>query len=370
MTAKPTLVLQLGLGRTGRALVRHYLAHAEQYRQLRYIGVGDRAGLWVIPGGWPRSALEEAENFKDTGMPITRWRPDQFGAEAIPAREAYRPGLLWRLDELGIRRAIVIDATAPGANTAPLLSQLRRAGYDVVLASRAPLAGPQAEYDALTAPAKGRLRWEGPVAAAFPLAEILRRAAWSGRPVRAITAMPSAALGWVLATLAQGGRFSEAVGEAARRGLLHGDPRQDLNGHATARTALLLARAIGMRLEPGDLRVEGLLPAGFETLPVHEVWNRLPDLDRFFAERAWLAGERGRVLRYLAHIGPHTVHAELAEVPRETLAGQMGADETLFALYTDEGGERPVLVQGPGGDPASVAAAVFADIMSLLTTGS
>src|SRR5262249_60460270 len=131
MTARSASVVQLGLGRTGRALVRHYLANADRYRGLRYIGLGDRAGLWAIPRGWPRAALEEAVDFKNTGMPITRWRPDLFGAEAIPTQEAYAPGLLWRLDELGIRRAIVIDATAAAAHTAPLLAELRRAGYDV-----------------------------------------------------------------------------------------------------------------------------------------------------------------------------------------------------------------------------------------------
>ena len=204
MKSKPAFLLQLGLGQTGRALVRHHPARAAAYPHLRYLGLGDRHGLWIVPQGWDRAALEDAVDFKNCGMPITRWHPDVPAPEAVPAPDAFSPDLLWRLDELGLRRAIVIDATAPGSGTAALLALMRREGYDVVLANKAPLAGPQADYDALRAPAKGRLRWDSALGAPLPLGEALGRAAQGGEAVHAIVAMCSPALGWIMNAVGQG----------------------------------------------------------------------------------------------------------------------------------------------------------------------
>jgi homoserine dehydrogenase len=366
MKSKPVLLLQLGLGQTGRALVRHYLAHAAAYPTLRYLGLGDRHGLWIVPEGWNRAALEDAVDFKNYGMPITRWHPDVPAPEAVPAPDAFSPDLLWRLDELGLRRAIVIDATAPGSGTGPLLALLRREGYDVVLANKAPLAGSQAAYDALRAPAKGRLCWESALGAPLPLGEALHRAAHGGDMIQAIVAMCSPALGWIMNAVGRGRLFSEAVREAGSRGLLHGDLREHLSGQDTARTALLLARALGRRLEPGEVQLQSLLPTGFENAAPGEIWNRLGDLDRFFAERVWLAGERGHVLHYLAQIKPDGVTAGLEEMSQSTALGHLAGDESYFAFYTEHGGERPTQIQGRGAGPASTAAAVFADVVSLL----
>ena len=366
MKSKPVLLLQLGLGQTGRALVRHYLARAADYPNLRYVGLGDRHGLWIVPDGWNQAALEDAVDFKNYGMPITRWHPDMLAPEAVPAPDAFSPDLLWRLDELGLRRAIVIDATAPGSGTAALLALLRRQGYDVVLANKAPLAGAQADYDALRAPAKGRLRWESALGAPLPLSEALHRAAHGGDTIHAIVAMCSPALGWIMSAVSRGRLFSEAVREAGSRGLLHGDLREHLSGQDAARTALLLARALGRRLEPSAVQLQSLLPAGFEGAAPGEIWQRLGDLDRFFAERAWLAGERGHVLHYLVQIQPAGVTAGLEEVPQATPLGHLAGDESYFAFYTEYGGERPTQIQGRGAGPAATAAAVFADVVSLL----
>ena len=50
MKAKPVLLLQLGLGQVGRALVRHYLARATAYPNLRYLGLG-APEMAVLVGG-------------------------------------------------------------------------------------------------------------------------------------------------------------------------------------------------------------------------------------------------------------------------------------------------------------------------------
>jgi len=364
MKAKPTLLLQLGLGRVGRALVAQYLAHGDRYPALRYLGVGDSSGLWLIPDGWDAPALAEAADFKGSGMPLTRWHPDSTRAETVPAPDAYAPDLLWRLDELGVRRAIVVDATPPGSDTTPLLIELHRAGYDVVLANRAPLGGSQRDYDALTKAGKGRVRANAALGAALPLADALRHQS-GGDPIQTVIAALDPALNWILAAVQAGLRFSAAVGEAGRRGLLHRDWCEDLSGATSARVALLLARLGGLKGEPEAVCREALLPLGWETQAAGAVWERLGEYDSALAQQAWLAGEQGQVLRYLAVAGPDRVRAGLEGMPATGPFGRLAAENSLVALYR-AGDARPTLLGGPSATAATTAAAVFADVVSLL----
>ncbi len=364
MRAKPVLLLQLGLGRVGQALVTHYLAHGSRYPQLRYLGLGDHSGLWLIADGWGATTLSEAAEFKQSGMPLTRWHPEDAHGEAVPAPDAYAPDLLWRLDELGVRRAIVVDATPPSSNIAPLLIELHRAGYAVVLANRAPLTGAQGDYDALTKPGKGRIRLNAALGAGLSLADALCHAAAAGAPFQATVAALDPALGWIMAAVQHGVRFSEAVSEAGRRGLLHRDWREDLSGATSARLALLAARLAGRQLEPETVCRQALLPLGWETQPPGQVWARLAELDSSLAEQAWLAGERGQALRYLAATGPDRVSAGLEAVPIDSSFGRASAD-SLIALY-QAGAVQPILLAGPSATASTTAAAIFADVVSLL----
>ncbi|MDQ2807725.1 MAG: hypothetical protein M3Z04_12585 [Chloroflexota bacterium] len=364
MRAKPALLLQLGLGRVGRALVAHYLAHGDRYPALRYVGVGDSSGLWLMPDGWDAAALGDAATFKGSGMPLTRWHPDSTRAEAVPAPDAYAPDLLWRLDELGVRRAIVVDATPPGSDTTPLLIELHRAGYDVVLANRAPLAGSQRDYDALTKAGKGRVRANAALGAALPLADALRHQC-GGEPIQTIVAALDPALNWIVAAVQDGVRFSAAVEEAGRRDLLHRDWCEDLSGATSARLALLLARLSGYKGEPEAVCREALLPFGWEGQAAGAAWARLGELDSVLAEQVWLAGERGQVLRYLAQAAPGRVSAGLEALSAGGPFGRLEADSSLTALYR-AGDARPTLLGGPSATAATTAAAIFADVVSLL----
>jgi homoserine dehydrogenase len=362
---KPVLVLQLGLGRVGRALIGHYLARAGRYPNLRYVGVGDHGGLWLIPDGWDGASLAEAAAFKDSGMPVTRWCPEARGAEAVPSPDAYAPDLLWRLDEIGVRRAIVVDTTAPGSGTAPLLLELHRAGYDLVLANAAPLAGAQADWDAVMLRGRGRVRLEAALGGGLPLVEILRRAAVGGPAVGAITAALHPGLNSILAAVVRGARFSAAVGDAQASGLLHGDLTEDLGGRTVARQALILARLLGARLEPEAVEVASLLPESWAGVPPWTLMGRLHELDPLFADQAWRAGERGERWCYLAHAGAEGARTTLETQPLGGPFGRLRDDETLAAFYAP-GESRPALMQAPGPAAAATAAILFADIVSLL----
>ncbi|MGI8589144.1 MAG: hypothetical protein ACR2M0_15880 [Chloroflexia bacterium] len=355
-------IIQLGMGRVGRALIRRYLDHADAYPQISYIGIGDRSGLWLAPGGIGRASLAGAVEFKQEGMPLSRWMPALARTEFVPAPDSSSPDLLWRLDELGIRKAILVDATTPDSETAPLLIALHRAGYDVVPVNKAPLAGSLADYDALTGAGRGRTRIESALGAALPLAAALRRSARGGDRVRVLLAMGSPALNAILDAVSDGKRLSTAAADTRARGLLHSDPQEDLSGHDLARTTLILARLLGRRAEPTDLGCRPLLPHGFDTLPPGVLWERLPELDAFFAERAQKAARRNNVLRYLARIEPDGLSVGMDEIPVDTVAGRLEGSDTLYALYTEMSEGRPFVYQAPGQTHAMAAAAALAEI--------
>ncbi|HUS13728.1 MAG TPA: hypothetical protein VM536_01805, partial [Chloroflexia bacterium] len=287
-------------------------------------------------------------------------------AEVVPDREAYSSDLLWRLDELGFRRAILVDTTAPGSGTGPVLAGMRRAGCDVVLANREPLAGSGGTYDLLTRAGRGRLRWGATLPPGLPLQEAIRRATRGADRLRSIVCAPSGALGWILDALVRGSRFSTAVREAQLRGLLHSDPREDLSGRDARRLALLLARAAGWPLEADCLGSEGLVPDVADRLPPGIVLDHLTDLDTYYADRVRRAGKRGAVLRYVVRMGPHGGTAGLEELPSDDVCARALEGDTVFAFYTEHGGNHPVVLQGPAGGADATAASLFSDIVSLL----
>src|SRR5947207_14677367 len=153
---EPLPVIVLGLGNVGRELVRQLFAAQARFLWLRLIGLADRSGLWLVPGGFAPAAAAAALGHKAGGLPLSRWRPALPESEVIPGQEVYSPDLVWRLDELGVRRAVVVDLTA-AHDLYPVLLALRKAGHHLVLANKWPLVVPYGDYQALWRAGKGVL---------------------------------------------------------------------------------------------------------------------------------------------------------------------------------------------------------------------
>jgi homoserine dehydrogenase len=358
-------VIQLGLGNVGRELVRQIGAAQARYPWLRRTGIADRGGLWIGPDGLTPAAAEEAIAHKRTGMPLTRWRPDLLGAEVVPGGEAYSPDLVWRLDELGLRRTVVVDLTG-GQEMYPLLLALRKAGHHLVLANKWPLVVPYADYTALWRAGKGYLRHETTVGAALPVIRPLENLVATGDRIEEILACISGTMGFVTSAITAGLPFSAALGEAARRGYTEPDPRLDLGGVDARRKALILARKIGQTFDLEDVEVVSLVPPELEEVGLGEFWARLPDLDGSYAERVRAAAAKGQVLRYLAALGPdRKPWVGLAPVPHDSVFATTRGTESLFVFRTARYAEQPLVVRGQGAGGALTASGVLADILSV-----
>src|SRR4029079_12030645 len=119
-------------------------------------------------------------------------------------------------------------------------------------------------------------------------------------------------MSYLLGRIEEGVPLSHAVREAKERGFTEPDPREDLSGRDVARKVLILAREIGLEIEPHDVRVEGVLdivlderaasrsPALFSSDgSVEQFFEALPSLDVAFARRVAELAAQGKVLRFV-----------------------------------------------------------------------
>jgi len=129
---------------------------------------------------------------------------------------------------------------------------------------------------------------------------------------------------------------------------------------------LILAREIGLELEPEDVVVEGVLPREFmEKGDVEEFFESLPSLDASFAARMNELRAKGQTLRFVGTIenGRATVGLRVvdAEHPFRVIKG----GENALAFFTEHYHPKPMVIRGYGAGAEVTAAGVLADILSL-----
>jgi len=306
--------------------------------------------------------------------------------------------VLERLQRLPV--PILVDCTAASGMERLYKEALAR-GIHVVAANKKPLTIPWAEREELMLAAKRNHRayhYETTVGASLPVIDTLKNLVRTGDRVLLIEGSFSGTLGYLSNELSRGVPLSEAVATARDKGYTEPHPRDDLSGLDVARKALILARELGLDLELSDVKVDPFVP---------EELLREDSLDGFFAalERydstmaARIEGLRkeGKVLRYLATIGPAAIdsagdgRAPLdggsdGRAPLSTRAerfavrvGPVGIDlahpatrlkgsEAFIAFTTERYHDYPLIVQGAGAGGAVTAAGVLADILKVSQT--
>lgn len=366
---QPLRIIQLGFGNVGRALVSQVPAARERFPWLLLCGIADRSGLWLAPGGLSSEECKIALGHRESGSPLSAWRPASQDALFIPAGEVYSPALVTRLAILGLERTVVVDLTSSRELYSTLLA-LREAGHHLVLANKWPLTVPYDDYIKLWQAGDGtnRLGHETTVGAALPVIGPLEERVAVGDRVDEIVASVSGTLGFVTSSIMEGTPFSDALREAAARGYTEPDPRVDLAGVDAQRKALILARKIGQRLELADVQVDSLMPFALHDVSLERFWEELPGLNRQYAKRVAEAREKGQVLRYLAIIKPgERPWVGLKAVPADNVLASTRGTESLFMFRTALYNEQPLVVRGQGAGGALTASGVLGDILSVVS---
>jgi len=197
------------------------------------------------------------------------------------------------------------------------------------------------------------------VGAGLPVNHTVRDLIDSGDSILSISGIFSGTLSWLFLQFDGTVPFTDLVDQAWQQGLTEPDPRVDLAGKDVMRKLVILAREAGYDIEPDQVRVESLVPAGCEEGSVDHFFENGDVLNEQMVQRLEAAREMGLVLRYVARFD-----ANEAVRPEHPLAALLPCDN-VFAIESRWYRDNPLVIRGPGAGRDVTAGAIQSDINRL-----
>lgn len=360
------LLIQLGVGQVGTAVVSHVQRLARGWRQqfgmrIQYYAIADSSGF-AVPGPAGRTlptqllaSIGEAHKRRQSLSALPNGRPAGDWQDVLD--QAIQAG--GRPD-----RIIVVDC-AVGHGTTDLLLTARAAGAHVVLCNKDPLTRPYVQFRAFQGDGlRGSLHLSATVGAGLPIAGAVAAARASGDTVVELQAVASGSLGQLCSDMSQGATFADALESAIAAGYCEPDPRVDLSGHDVARKLLILARLAGYPAELADIEVESLIPSGAASLTREAFLAALPSWREHLRDRFTTARAAGCVLRYVGTMDARgRLLASLREIEHDDPLARGHGPENVFVLRTGRYQQHPLVIAGPGAGVAVTAGAVVGDML-------
>lgn len=210
------------------------------------------------------------------------------------------------------------------------------------------------------------VRYEATVGAGLPVIQTLQSMLATGDQITRIEGVMSGTLGFLCSQLEAGLTYSQAINEAFSAGFTEPDPRDDLSGFDVARKALILARTAGWPLEQKDLSIEALYDPSLVGISIDRFFLEMSKMDSTYVSRVQKAASKGKVLRYVATITPHSAKIGLKEVEKESALGALNGPANYFAFHSQRYQPVPLVISGPGAGIEVTAAGVFGDILGFI----
>src|SRR5437763_2230286 len=363
-TGREAKLTLLGLGQIGRELARQLIAQQPHLRRdlgidLKVVAVADRSGIRLDDKGFTPAALQRFAKQKASGARLF----ERGSPLTLHELESMMRSELWMLTSY---RPVLVDLTSE--ETAPLLQEALEHGFHVVCANKKPLAGPQIEFDRLMETAKERglsIRYEATAGAGLPVLDTIAKLQEAGDKIEMILGCFSGTLGYLMTALEDGVAFSEAVRKAWELGYTEPDPRDDLSGKDVARKALILARTLGYRAEPDEIKLEPLFHDDGSHSDARAFVDSLGALDDAYRERIERARRGGNVLRYVAKIRSRAISVGIEAVPATSPLAHLRGTDNQVAIYSKRYKTNPLVVTGPGAGAKVTAAGVLNDIVAI-----
>lgn len=272
-----------------------------------------------------------------------------------------------------LENLIAVDNTASKdfiKNYIPLVEN----GFDLVSSNKIGNTVDFAFYKELRAALKRNEKnylYETNVGAGLPLVDTIKLLHHSGENITRINGVFSGSLSYLFNNFSeQDKRFSEILQEAVDKGFTEPDPREDLSGNDVARKLLILARELDLENEFEDVHIENLIPEPLREGSAAEFLGRLSELDVQY-QQTKEAQEPGHVLRYVGVLAGDLskskgeLEVKLVSVSKDSSLGQVQGSDSIFEIYTESYGERPLVIQGAGAGAKVTARGVFGDILRL-----
>lgn len=304
-----------------------------------------------------------------TGVSLGTWKKDLENGEknVLDTVVAF-------LERADVTNKILVDCTA-SEKVAAVYKQLLSHGISVVCANKIANTGSLSQYNELRVAAKkgnAQFLYETNVGAGLPLLSTLQDLVATGDEIIKIEGIMSGTLSYIFNTFVGGTPFSEVVKKAKELGYTEPDPRIDLSGADVGRKLLILAREIGMQLEPETVMVESLVPKPLQgDMSIDSFFEKLPSFDNIFAkiqQQAQASGEKLAYMGVITTVGHTYPVARLIKIGREHPFYSLSGSDNIFAITTKRYNKTPLVIRGPGAGAGVTAAGVFADILKVTRT--
>ncbi len=296
-------------------------------------------------------------------VPLNRWR-DAVSATGESA-DLTRFAEHTHADHLP--HAIIIDCSSSNEIAARYPEWLAQ-GIHIVTPNKKANSGDFELYGRLQEARKqgsSHYLYEATVGAGLPVVQTLRDLRDTGDEIQRIEGILSGTLAYLFNVWDGSEPFSSVVRAAKSKGYTEPDPRDDLSGVDFARKLIILGREMGLRLELGDVQLEGLVPSALTSCGPDEFLERLPEFDAPMAQKLEAARSRNRVLRYVGSLDAATGKASvgLVELERSHTFANINLTDNVVRFLTRRYNENPLVVQGPGAGPEVTAGGIFADLL-------
>ncbi len=217
--------------------------------------------------------------------------------------------------------------------------------------------------------------YETNVGAGLPLIDTIKLLHLSGENITRIKGVFSGSLSYLFNTFSiENQKFSEILKEAIAKGYTEPDPREDLCGNDVGRKLLILARELDLKNEFEDIKIHNLIPESLREGSASDFLQKLETLDTPYDEIK-NNQEKDHVLRYIGDLSGDLsqekgiLEVKLVSVPKNSALGQVQGSDSIFEIYTESYGDRPIVIQGAGAGAAVTARGVFGDILRITEKG-
>jgi len=213
--------------------------------------------------------------------------------------------------------------------------------------------------------------YETNVGAGLPLVDTIKLLHHSGENITRINGVFSGSLSYLFNNFSDKEKdFSEILQEAVDKGFTEPDPREDLSGIDVARKLLILARELDLENELDDVKIQNLIPENLREGSSADFLTRLSELNEEY-KTLKDQQEPDFVLRYVGVLSGDLsqskgdLEVKLVSVSKDSSLGQVQGSDSIFEIYTESYGERPLVIQGAGAGAKVTARGVFGDILRL-----
>lgn len=346
-------VIALGKGTVGKAFINQVLESKEQIKtrkniDIRIVAVADSKHILFNPIGVKNDWENKLKKSKQSNS---------------------IEDILELVENNHLENLVVIDNTASEAIVQhyPIFAQK---GLDIIASNKIANTIDLTYYKDLRIKLKQKSKeflYETNVGAGLPLLDTLKQLHHSGDHINKIRGIFSGSLSYIFNKFSTVDLpFSSILKEAIEKGFTEPDPRIDLSGKDVARKLLILARELDYEKELSDVSIESLIPKTFsEKWTVNEFLSHDKELDAYYdnIKKSLKADE---VLRYVGELDSKGIlEVKLVKASKQSPLGNLSGADSIFEIFTETYGDRPMVIQGAGAGAAVTARGVYSDLLRI-----